>query len=53
MPRKLKELQEKGHPVDTEVLRVLSAYRGGHINCLCNILQRLMPSSDSAADFLR
>jgi hypothetical protein len=27
MSRKLKELQEKGHPVDAEVLKVLSPYR--------------------------
>ncbi len=30
MSRKLKELQEKGHPVDAEVLKVLSPYRREH-----------------------
>ncbi|GAB7544000.1 hypothetical protein CS8_036720 [Cupriavidus sp. 8B] len=39
--RKLKELQEKGHPVDVEVLKVLSPYRREHINRLGNYLPDL------------
>ncbi len=34
MSRKLKELQEKGHPVDAEVLRVLYPYRREQFNRL-------------------
>jgi hypothetical protein len=32
MSRTLKELQAKGHPIDAEVLKVLSPYRKDHIN---------------------
>jgi hypothetical protein len=31
MSRKLKELREKGHAVDAEVLKVLSPYRREHL----------------------
>ncbi len=32
MPRKLKELQARGYPVDEPVLKALSPYRTSHIN---------------------
>jgi len=38
MSRRLRELQEKGHPVDADVLRVLSPYRREHINRLGDYL---------------
>ncbi len=54
MSRKLKELQEKGHPVDAEVLKVLSPYRREHINRFGDYLldlQRPVPPLDSTIDF--
>jgi TnpA family transposase len=54
MSRKLKELQEKGHPVDAEVLKVLSPYRREHINRLGDYLlnlQRPIWPLDSTIDF--
>lgn len=54
MSRKLKELQQKGHPVDIEVLRVLSPYRREHINRLGDYLldlQRSVPPLDPTIDF--
>nr|WP_254209640.1 Tn3 family transposase [Burkholderia multivorans] len=42
MSRKLKELQEKGHPIDAEVLRSLSPYRHEHINRLGDYLLDLL-----------
>nr|WP_272939575.1 Tn3 family transposase [Cupriavidus necator] len=55
MTRKLKDLQEKGHPVDAEVLRVLSPYRREHINRLGDYLldlQRRATPLDPTIDFL-
>lgn len=55
MSRKFKELQEKGHPVDAEVLKVLSPYRREHINRLGDYLldlQRRAPPLDPTIDFL-
>jgi hypothetical protein len=52
--RKLKELQEKGHPVDAEVLKVLSPYRREHINRLGDYLLDLLrsvPPLDPTIDF--
>ncbi|MFV8643218.1 Tn3 family transposase, partial [Ralstonia pseudosolanacearum] len=54
MSRKLKELQEAGHPVDAEVLKVLSPYRREHINRLGDYLldlQRRAPPLDPTIDF--
>lgn len=54
MSRKLKELQEKGHPVDAEVLRVLSPYRREHINRFGDYLLdllRAVPPLDPTIDF--
>lgn len=54
MSRKLKELQEKGHPVDVDVLKVLSPYRREHINRLGDYLldlQRRVPPLDPTIDF--
>lgn len=54
MSRKLKELQQKGHPVDAEVLKVLSPYRREHINRLGEYLpdlQRPVPPLDPTIDF--
>ncbi len=54
MSRKLKELQEKGHPVDAEVLKVLSPYWREHINRFGDYpldLQRPVPPLDSTIDF--
>nr|WP_265096939.1 transposase [Burkholderia cenocepacia] len=54
MSRKLKELQQKGHPVDVEVLKVLSPYRREHINRLGDYLldlQRPVPPLDPTIDF--
>uniref|UniRef100_UPI003BEF24A6 Tn3 family transposase n=1 Tax=Burkholderia arboris TaxID=488730 RepID=UPI003BEF24A6 len=42
MSRKLKELQEKGHPIDAEVLKALSPYRRDHINRLGDYLLDLL-----------
>jgi TnpA family transposase len=42
MSRKLKELLEKGHPVDADVLKVLSPYRREHINRLGDYLLDLL-----------
>lgn len=53
MSRKLKELQRKGHPVDAEVLKVLSPYRREHINRLGDYLldlQRPVPPLDPTID---
>jgi phosphoribulokinase len=38
MSRRIRELQENGHPVDADVLRVLSPYRREHINRLGDYL---------------
>ena len=38
MSRRIRELQENGHPVDADVLRVLSPYRREHINRLRDYL---------------
>ena len=47
MSRKLKEPQEKEHPVDAEVLKVLSPYRREHINrfgdYLLDLLRSVLP----------
>jgi len=54
MSRKLKELQQKGHPIDVEVLKVLSPYRREHINRLGDYLlnlQRLVPPLDPTIDY--
>ncbi|CAG9243406.1 Tn3 family transposase [Paraburkholderia caribensis] len=54
MSRKLKELQQKGHPIDAEVLKVLSPYRREHINRLGDYLldlQRSVPPLDPTIDF--
>jgi len=54
MSRKLKELQGKGHPVDADVLRVLSPYRREHINRLGDYrldLQRPVSPLDPTIDF--
>ena len=54
MSRKLKELQEKGHPVDAEVLKVLSPYRREHINQFEDYLLDLLrpvPPLDPTVDF--
>ncbi|NPT60787.1 Tn3 family transposase [Paraburkholderia elongata] len=54
MSRKLKELQQKGHPVDADVLKVLSPYRREHINRLGDYLldlQRPVPPLDPTIDF--
>ncbi|MGF6872804.1 phosphoribulokinase [Paraburkholderia sp. MM5477-R1] len=54
MSRKLKELQEKGHPVDAEVLKVLSPYRREHVNRFGDYLldlKRPVPPLDSTIDF--
>ncbi|QUN32294.1 Tn3 family transposase (plasmid) [Cupriavidus sp. KK10] len=55
MSRKLKALQEKGHPVDAEVLKVLSPYRREHINRLGDYLldlRRRAPPLDPTIEFL-
>lgn len=55
MSRKLKELQQKGHPIDAEVLKALSPYRREHINRLGDYLldlQRRVPPLDPSIDFL-
>ena len=55
MSRKLKKLQEKGHPVDAEVLKVLSPYRREHINRFGDYLldlQRSVPPLDPAINFV-
>ncbi|TAL55812.1 Tn3 family transposase [Pandoraea sp.] len=54
MSRKLKELQEKGHPVDAAVLKVLSPYRREHINRFGDYLLDLLrsvPPLDPTIDF--
>ena len=54
MSHKLKELQQKGHPIDAEVLKVLSPYRREHINRLGDYLldlQRSVPPLDPTIDF--
>ncbi|MBU9599502.1 Tn3 family transposase [Burkholderia multivorans] len=54
MSRKLKELQQKGHPVDADVVKVLSPYRREHINRLGDYLldlQRSVPPLDPTIDF--
>ncbi|MDF6739508.1 transposase, partial [Escherichia coli] len=54
MSRKLKELQEAGHPVDAEVLGALSPYRREHINRLGDYLldlQRRALPLDPSIDF--
>lgn len=43
MSRKLKGLRKKGHPIDAEVLKVLSPYRREHINPLGDSLPDLQP----------
>lgn len=53
MSRKLKVLLQKGHPVDAEVLKVLSPYRREHINRLGDYLldlQRPVPPLDPTID---
>ncbi len=55
MSRKLKALQEKGHPVDAEVLKVLSPYRREHISRLGDYLpdlRRCVPPLDPTINFL-
>ena len=55
MSRKLKDLQERGHPVNAEVLKALSPYRREHINRFGDYLldlQRRVPPLDSSIDFL-
>ncbi|AOJ83806.1 hypothetical protein WS86_24580 [Burkholderia savannae] len=42
MSRKLKELQEKGHPIDAEALKALSPYRRDPINRLGDYLLDLL-----------
>ncbi|MCW3698919.1 Tn3 family transposase [Burkholderia cenocepacia] len=54
MSRRLKVLQEKGLPVDAEVLQALSPYRKDHINRLGSYLldlQRRAPPLDASIDF--
>lgn len=54
MSRKLKELQEAGHPVSAEVLKVLSPYRRDYINRLGDYLldlQRRAPPLEPTIDF--
>ena len=54
MSRKPKELQEKGHPVDAEVLKALSPYRREHINRFGDYLLDLLrsaPPLDPTIDF--
>jgi len=54
MSRKLKELQAKGHPVDAEVLKVLSPYRREHINRFGDYLLDLLrpiPPLNPTIDF--
>ena len=54
MSRKLKELQEKGLPIDAEVLKVLSPYRKDHINRFGDYLMDLhkkVPPLDPTIDF--
>jgi hypothetical protein len=54
MPHKLKELQQKGHPIGAEVLKVLSPCRREHINRLGDYLpdlQRSVPPLDPTIDF--
>jgi hypothetical protein len=54
MSRKLKELQEKRHPIDAEVLKSLSPYRREHINrfgdYLLDLLRPVLPL-DPTIDF--
>ncbi|SOZ74199.1 hypothetical protein CBM2615_U80002 [Cupriavidus taiwanensis] len=55
MSRKLKNLQERGHPVNAEVLKGLSPYRREHINRFGDYLlalQRRVPPLDPSIDFL-
>ncbi|MDF3839615.1 Tn3 family transposase [Cupriavidus basilensis] len=55
MSRKLKDLQERGHPVNAEVLKALSPYRREHVNRFGNYLlnlQRRVPPLDPSIDFL-
>jgi hypothetical protein len=42
MSRRLKELQQKGHTVDADVLKVLSPYRQEHVNRLRDHLPDLL-----------
>ncbi|MCW3551330.1 transposase, partial [Burkholderia cenocepacia] len=54
MSRRLKVMQEKGLPVDAEVLQALSPYRKDHINRLGSYLldlQRRAPPLDASIDF--
>lgn len=54
MSRRLKDLQARGHPVDAEVLQVLSPYRRDHINRLGSYLldlNRKVPPLDPSIDF--
>jgi hypothetical protein len=55
MSRRLKELQEKGHPVDATVLKVLSPYQREHINrfgdSLLDLL-RSVPPLDPTIEFV-
>lgn len=54
MSRTLKALQEKGHPVDADVLQALSPYRRDHINRLGSYLlglHRKAPPLDPSIDF--
>ncbi|MCA7967466.1 Tn3 family transposase [Burkholderia cenocepacia] len=54
MSRTLKALQEKGHPVDADVLQALSPYRRDHINRLGSYLldlHRKAPPLDPTIDF--
>ncbi len=54
MSRKLKVLQEKGHPIDADVLQALSPYRRDHINRLGSYLldlHRKAPPLDPTINF--
>src|ERR1700709_1362306 len=51
MSRKLKELQQKVHPVDADVLKVLAPCRREHINRLGELSARsAMPRSTTRSD---
>ncbi|QBY56181.1 Tn3 family transposase [Cupriavidus oxalaticus] len=55
MSRKLKDLQERGHPVNADVLKALSPYRREHINRFGDYLldlQRRVPPLDPSIDFV-
>ena len=54
MSKKLKEMQEKGYPVDDDVLKGLSPYRFSHINRFGDYtldVNRKVPPIDYKIDF--